>query len=182
MQYTKLTDDELYGLMKYGDSTAFNAIYERHWGEVYNAVYKRLMNSNQAEEIVQDIFSELWRTRATKSIGNLKNYLRVTGKYQVYAIYRREKNNPKFEEALEGIGIRDTLQADSPQNEKDLKSMISAWITTQPPKRRQIIHLGFNKEMGTKDIALKLGISRKTVQNQLLTAKAALKEYIRKMM
>lgn len=182
MQYTKLTDDELYGLMKYGDSTAFNAIYERHWGEVYNAAYKRLMNAKQAEEIVQDIFSELWKTRAAKSIGNLKNYLRIAGKYQVYAIYRREKNNPKFEEPLEGIGIKDTLQADSLQNEKDLKSMIADWIATQPPKRRQIIHLRFNEEMETKDIALKLGITQKTVQNQLLTAQTALREYIRKMM
>lgn len=181
MQYTKLTDDELYGLMKYGDSTAFNAIYNRHWGKVYEEAYKRLKDSDQAEEIVQDIFSDLWKTRSSKNIENLRNYLRVAGKYQVYAIYRREKNNPKFEEPLEGMALDGKL-ADASQNEKDLKSVIADWIATQPPKRRQIIHLRFNEEMGTKDIALKLGISQKTVQNQLLTAQAALKEYIRKMM
>lgn len=181
MQYTKLTDDELYGLMKYGDPAAFNTIYERHWGKVYDEAYKRLMNGNQAEEIVQDIFSDLWKTRASKNIENLKSYLRVAGKYQVYAIYRKEKSNPKFEEPLEEMAL-DGKQADFSQNEKDLKSIIADWIATQPPKRRQIIHLRFSEEMETKDIALKLGISQKTVQNQLLTAQAALREYIRKMM
>ena len=181
MQYTKLTDDELYGLMKYGDSTAFNTIYNRHWSNVYNEAYKRLKDSEQVEEIVQDIFSDLWKTRSSKNIENLKNYLRVAGKYQVYAIYRREKNNPKFEEPLEEMALHGKL-ADASQNEKDLKSVIATWISTQPPKRRQIIQLRFNEEMETKDIALKLGISQKTVQNQLLTAQAALKEYITKMM
>lgn len=181
MQYTTLTDDELYGLMKYGDSAAFNTIYDRHWGKVYDSAYKRLSNGIQAEEIVQDIFSDLWKTRATKNIANLKNYLRVSGKYQVYAIYRKAKGGPKFEEPLEGMAI-DTLQADSLLHEKDLKGLIANWMNTQPLKRREIMHLRFNEEMETKDIALKLGITQKTVQNQLITAQTALREYIRKMM
>lgn len=181
MQYNKLTDDELYGLMKYGDTTAFNTIYDRHWNKVYSTAHKRLNNAEQCTEIVQDIFTELWTKRDHKQIENLKSYLRVAGKYQVYAVYRREKGNPKFEEPLEEMAT-DSLQADSLQNEKDLRKLIAEWMSTQPAKRRDIINLKFNEEMGTKEISLKLGITQKTVQNQLITAYSSLREYIRTMM
>jgi DNA-directed RNA polymerase specialized sigma24 family protein len=61
--YNERTDQELADLFKAGDHHAFTAIYKRYWKKIYVTALKRLGDDQDAEEIVQDIFLNLWRKR-----------------------------------------------------------------------------------------------------------------------
>jgi RNA polymerase sigma factor (sigma-70 family) len=173
--YAGLDDHELISMLGNGDESAFNVIFKRHWKTLYDEAFKRLRNEMQSEEIVQDVFAQLWIRRDTQKIENLLPYLRTAVKYQVFSLYKKVKQLPAFEEPLEHMAIA-TLQADSQFFAKELRRYIDAWLEMQPEKRREIFRLRYLEDYSTKEISEKLNISQKTVQNTLATAILSLKQ------
>lgn len=181
INYQSQSDEELFRIMKMGDRAAFDVIYERYWQKLYSESHKRLKNTRQSEELVQDIFADLWAKRESKDIINLQRYLLSSIKYQVYALYRKEKNNPGFEEPLENMAFYN-IHADTLLNEKELKGCVALWLDMQPVKRGEIFRLKYMEELGTRQISEVLHVSQKTVQNQLSTAYTSLRKFLNKMM
>ncbi|WP_158797483.1 RNA polymerase sigma factor [Pedobacter sp. L105] len=179
--YRKFTDAELVISFKLGDKIAFDEIYERYWKKLYNETFKRLKRMEIVEEIVQDVFTDLWQKREVKEIDNLYPYLLIAVRYQVYSNYKKGKSTPQFEEPLEHMALSH-LQADSLLNLKDLKGCIAIWLAMQPAKRAEIFRLKYMEEYSTREISVMLGISIKTVQNQLLTSFASLRDFLNKLM
>ncbi|GGH32163.1 RNA polymerase sigma factor [Dyadobacter endophyticus] len=173
----KATDDELATLLTDGSEAAFDSIYERYWRKLYNEAFKRINDSSDSEEIVQDIFVDLWHKRASRRIENLRGYLLGAVRYQVFAVYHKRKNLPAFEEPLDYMAFS-TDNADSNFLRDELLTSIHQWLETQPEKRREIFRLRFLEGLSTIEIAEQLDISRKTVQNQLNTSQQSLRESI----
>lgn len=171
------TDEELAAMLTSGSEAAFDLIYERYWKKLYNEAFKRINDSADSEEIVQDIFIDLWNKRSDKQIDNLRGYLLGAVRYQVYAVYHRRKNLPAFEEPLDYMAFSSD-DADSDYLRDELLSSIRLWLETQPEKRREIFRLRFLEGLSTLEIAEQLDISRKTVQNQLNTSQQSLRESI----
>jgi len=171
------TDDELAAMLTDGSEAAFDLIYERYWKKLYNEAFKRINDSADSEEIVQDIFIDLWNKRADRQIDNLRGYLLGAVRYQVYAVYHRRKTLPAFEEPLDYMAFSSD-DADSDYLRDELLSSIRLWLETQPEKRREIFRLRFLEGLSTLEIAEQLDISRKTVQNQLNTSQQSLRESI----
>jgi RNA polymerase sigma factor (sigma-70 family) len=179
--FRSYSDTELTFHLKEGEKVAFDEIYERYWKKLYNDTYKRLRRVEQVEEIVQDVFTDLWAKRTTKNIENLYGYLLTAVRYQVFMLYKKGKTSPIFEEPLEHLAF-DTLQADSLLNVKELKGCIALWLSMQPEKRGEIFRLKYMEDLTTREISEMLGISQKTVQNQLLTSFTSLREFLSKLM
>jgi RNA polymerase sigma factor (sigma-70 family) len=173
--YTELSDDSLLLKLRTGDELAFNVIFKRYWKNLYDDAFKRLRNNTQSEEIVQDVFANLWVKRYDQKIENLQPYLRTAVKYQVYMLYKKELLLPNFEEPLEHMALA-TLQADSLFFAKELRGCIDTWLQTVPEKRREIFRLRYIEEYSTMEISKQLNISQKTVQNTLATALISLKK------
>lgn len=62
--------------------------------------------------------------------------------------------------------------------EKELKALAEAWLQTLPGKRKEIFLLYYRENLSTKEIAERLGITQKTVQNQINTASNELRNKI----
>ncbi|MFA4870070.1 MAG: sigma-70 family RNA polymerase sigma factor [Pedobacter sp.] len=172
--YGSYADAQLVNLVKSGDEMAFDETYKRYWKKLYSEAYKRLRNAELCEEVIQDVFADLWVKRSEKQINELFPYLLTAVRYQVYMLYKKGKSMPVFEEPLEYMA-QESLQADSLFYEKELKSSIESWLALQPEKRREIFRMRFMQELSTREISEILGVSQKTVQNQLLTATATLR-------
>ena len=180
-KYNSYSDPELVSYLEEGDRKAFDEIYERYWKKLYSDTFRRLKHMELIEEIVQDVFAELWSKRANRKIVNLYPYLLTSVRYQVFMLYKRGKTTPEFEAPLAHIALS-SLQADSLFNEKELKGCIAIWMTLQPEKRREIFRLKYMEDLSTKEISKLLSISQKTVQNQLLTCFASLRNFLNKIM
>ncbi|RAJ35458.1 RNA polymerase sigma-70 factor (ECF subfamily) [Pedobacter cryoconitis] len=121
------------------------------------------------EEVVQDVFSDLWMKKERKNIDNIYAYLLGAIRYQVYMLYKKGKTTPHFEAPLDHL-LLSSMQADSLFKEKELKWCISVWLAIQPVKRAAIFRMKYMDDRSTKEISEVLNISQKTVQNQLLHA------------
>jgi len=177
----KHTDVELVDLLKQGDESAFNEIYDRYWQKLYNECYKRLKDEDLSADVIQDIFADLWVKRENKNIDNLAAYLHTTARYQVFLLYKKHKHITGFIEPIECMAIS-AFQADSVFFEKELRECIAIWLEMQPEKRREVFRLKFGEELSTREISERLHVSQKTVQNQFTTSLNQLRSHLAKLL
>ena len=166
LKLTTTNDADLLWQIGQGNSDAFNLLYEKYWQKSYNDAHKRLQDHDAAKDIVQEIFTYIWVKRETLHIDNLPAYLNVAVRNKVYKFLDKQKLNSPFFEILEAIPTTH-LQADANVLWKEFSSSYEAHLTDLPTKRQAIFRMRYQDDLSTKDIASQLGLSRKTVQNQL---------------
>jgi RNA polymerase sigma-70 factor (ECF subfamily) len=158
-------DSALLQRLEQGDKTAFDALYEKYWEQAYSNAYKRLKDTDLSKDVVQEIFLSIWINRANH-INNLPAYLNVAVRNRVLKQIQKQKGRVPFLEAFENAPEL-AHQLESNVLWKEFYRAFESLLTTLPPKRQEIFRLRFNDDLSTKDIASRLGLSRKTVQNQL---------------
>jgi len=171
------TDQELLAALQRGDSNAFENIYKRYWTRLYPVVHQRLCDKEQTEDVLQEVFAYLWVKREELSIQNLKSYLFTAARYQAITHLTRRRGPLAFFEPFESM----LLEAETPEEKmiaKELYQWVIRYADTLPAKRREIFLLHVRDKYTTKEIAEQLGVSQKTVQNQLGSALKGLKSMI----
>lgn len=167
-------DDALFDLLKQGDEAAFGKIYKLYWVELYNSAYKRLPEREKCQDIIQNIFTDLWNRKAELSLENPLAYLHTAVRFQVLKHIARSPKSSFFAESFENELIS-PLQADGMLLEREVAELVELFIKALPEKRRKIFVLHYFEGLSTAQIAVELKISQKTVQNQLTTATHALR-------
>lgn len=175
------TVKELSALLRLGDKDAYTVIYEKYWQSLFSVAYKRLKDKEQCRDIIQIVLSDLWRRREEVNIEDLPAYLHTAVRFQVFKQISRNSASSPFLDEFE-ILLTSPVQADDALLERELLKLVSLWIEALPSKRRAIFLLYAEDELSTRQIAEKLGISQKTVQNQLNTALVYLRLRIAKVL
>ena len=168
------TDLELFLLVKQDDCNAFTKIYQKYWQDLYNTAYKRNHNREQCQDIVQNIFTDLWNRRKVLTIIDIEAFLHTAVRYQVFKQAERMPLQSVFLDCFEEI-IISPVHTDDLLLEKEILELIHKWIAALPAKRRKIFLLHYFEDLSTKEISEYIGISRKTTQNQLTTASQSLR-------
>ncbi len=163
------SDRELCELLRDGDEHAYTVIYERYCKSLFSNAYKRLKDKELAKDLVQVVLTDLWRRRENVVIRDLAAYLHTAVRFQVFKYISRKPDSTPFLDEFEII-LASPVQADNALLEREIASLLKLWISALPSKRRIIFLLYAEEELSTRQIADKLGISQKTVQNQLHTA------------
>jgi RNA polymerase sigma factor (sigma-70 family) len=160
-------DDELLLLeLRQNSKSAFNQLFEKYWESAYSNAYRRLKDADQAKDIVQDIFAHVWLHRATDRIQNFPAYLHTAIRNRVIKITSRQKATHPFFNPTDNIS-GNARNADQSLLWKEFHIAYEACLNSLPPQRQIIFRLRFHDDLPTKAIASLLGLSRKTVQNQL---------------
>ena len=161
------TDDALLlQQIEKGCKHSFNVLFEKYWDKAYTDAYRRLKDPDQAKDIVQEVFTHIWLKRESLHIDNLPAYLNIAVRNKVFKLVEKQKHIHPFFDILEDMPATD-LQADGNLLGKEFLVSYEALLNTLPPKRQIIFRLHFQEDLPTKEIASQLGITRKTVQNQL---------------
>ena len=171
------TDSMLVQLLTQGDRQAFETIYRKYWWSLFNSVYKRIKDRQKTEDLLQEVFYKLWRRKEQLQIENLEAYLKTAARYEMLNYLSRTKITYEFFEPFQEL-LQEKEQPDEQLYSKDLMELIHAYADTLPMKRREIFLLHIQSRLSTKEIAEMLGLSQKTVQNQLGTALNGLKPRI----
>lgn len=159
-------DQYLLTQMKGDDESAFHLLYDRYWEQVYNAAYKRLKDADYAKDITQDIFLQLWSRRKELQIAFVPSYLYMSVRNNVFKWMEKEQRFTTIPDLLSCLEQRSD-RADVELLRKEFMAKYEAMVNSLPAAQQTIFKLRFHEDLSTKEIAEKLNISRKTVQNQL---------------
>ncbi|WP_113660984.1 RNA polymerase sigma factor [Pedobacter nanyangensis] len=163
---SSIDDQYLLEQMKIDDESAFHLLYEKYWEQAYNAAYKRLKDADYAKDITQDIFLQLWSRRYDLQVASVPAYLYTAIRNNVFKWMEKEQRFTTIPDLLE-ILVQESDQADVELLRKEFMLKYEALVDSLPSSQRTIFKLRFHEDLSTKEIAEKLDISRKTVQNQL---------------
>lgn len=171
--YDTLTDIELTEMLRQGDRDSFSCIYDRYWKILFQACYNRLRDHGRSQDIVQNIFTSLWDRRRDVQIDNLAAYLQTAVKFQVIKL-AGQVGRTRFVASFEEL-ITEPIDKHDPIVERELMHLLQLFIDALPSKRRAIYIKKYQQNYTTAQIAEELGISKKTVLNQLNNAETALR-------
>jgi len=163
-------------LTLYDDSLAFSELYNRYWDKLFGAAYKRLKCVEAAEEIVQDLFTDLWIRRSKLNVrSELPVYLFSAVKYRVINHIHKQSIINSFETSSTVIYTELDNSTEELVFANDLRDRIEKNVQLLPDKCREVYQLSRDQYQSNKAIAEHLHISEKTVENQMTKALRRLK-------
>ncbi|NII28116.1 RNA polymerase sigma-70 factor [Pseudoflavitalea sp. X16] len=167
--YRSLTDADLFQLLKQDDMQAFEEIYERYFIRLLNSSYKRIHSREDALEMVQDIFVQLYLKRT--QVGhtwNLPGYLQMMLKNKIIDRFREQlsrKRHYHYLQQAQPVAVQETPEAN--MDGKLLEEKIRAVIEQLPEKSREVFILSRANNLSHQAIAERMNISVSTVEKHI---------------
>lgn len=162
-----LSNDELLILLRSGDRDAFTEIYNRHWKTLYAMAYARIKDTDQAEDILQDIFSFLWSNREKTEIQNLNAYLGTAVKFRVLACIRKESYKSLYNNQFAASEEVDSYNVIDGLHYRSILQAINEEVEHLPEKCKLVFKYSREHNMSVKEISSEMEISTSTVENHL---------------
>lgn len=166
--YSSYPDAELLSLLATGDEQAFTELYNRYWERLLYVAGTKMRDLAIAEELVQDVFLDLWSRRETLDVrGELSAYLAVSMKYKVINIQARQKRAADYKKSLGEAADHSTEHLVSFD---DLRHRLESLVQGLPEKCRITFRLSREADLSHKEIASHLHVSEKAVEANLTRA------------
>lgn len=173
------SDKELIRKLKKGDIEAFNQIFYAYSSKLYHFAYGYLKSREDAEEMVQEIFSRIWDKRADiKEEYQFRSYLFSIAFNYVKKYFRSKALVNKY------IEFATTHDAESEQIHEDvnyssLKLMVDQLVDKMPERRKAVFLKSRFEGKNSKEIAEEMDISQSTVENHLNQALRFLRQHLK---
>jgi RNA polymerase sigma-70 factor (family 1) len=156
----------------------YNQIYHRYSEALYRYAYNILKDEDECTDAIQEVFIWFWNNREKLNVTELKPYLSAAVKYKLTRVIQSSRRKAEILAAAPEIQEAFT---DNSLEVKELKHAISQFLETLPPRAKEIFHLSRNEYLSNKEIAGQLGITEKTVENQMTISLRKLKVALGKM-
>ncbi len=177
--YASISDSELTVQLKNSDEAAFAELYNRYWRVLYIHAYRMINDKDQASDIVQDIFTILWKTRTNSSINSsVKSYLYKAVRNQVLNNLYRGKLKNAYLKSLASFAENAYSHIEEDAEFRDFAKRIDQEVEKFPPQMKLIFGLSRKEGFSNKEIARDLNITDHTVKKTINRALHRLKTQI----
>ena len=171
-----MDERELLVRLRGGDDAAYEAIFRQWYAPLVAGTTALLRDRGPAEEVVQDVFLELWRRRDTLTLeSSLRAYLFQATRNRALNYLRRQRVEARGEATI-AAAMPSPEAADSEAREGELNVAIQAAIAGLPDRCREVFELSRVHGLKYSEIATQLGISVKTVEAQMGKALRVMRE------
>ncbi|MBC9929157.1 RNA polymerase sigma factor [Chitinophaga qingshengii] len=170
-------ENDLLSRIARGEEQAFTLFVRAHWNTIFSHAIAYLKTVEKAEEVTQDIFMRLWKTREKLgSVKSLKDYLFIVARNQIYNEARKK---------IQQLYIpSDDLEADAatPDQYTEYRltyQLLLKGVELLPEQRKKVFTMSRFGGMSNEQIAAALGMHKDTVYQYLAKAVSFLKVYMK---
>ena len=171
---------ELLAEIASGNEKAFRKLFDSYKERFYAVAFKMTRSDEAAEDIVQDVFMNIWKNREhLLKVDHPSSYFFTAVYRKVYHHYRRLASERKFLQSASAVKETENT-TDEMVLAHEYKEWVSQAITRLPPQQQLVFRLSKEEGMNREDIARQLEISPNTVKNHLSNALKFTKPDLRK--
>lgn len=177
----KPLDDETEILAKLaeGDERAFGKIYYHYSPRLFPFVDKMVRNRRLTEEIIQEVFIQLWAKKSLLAdISHPSSYLFNIAANKTLDFQRKITRDKRLLETAMATAQGSHNETEERLIFNETAAIAREAIAALPAQRRLIYELSRNEGLSHKQIAIKLGISKSTVANQMVSALKQIRRFI----
>ncbi len=174
--------DLIVGLIN-GDAQSFRKIYDLYIKKIYHFIYGYVKEKNEAEDIVQNVFIKIWEKRnVIDKEKSFEGFVFTIAYRAIIDRFRQNASKPYFNKGdMLDPQVSSSVFSDDLLHQHEIESLYNKSLQALPPKRKEIFVLSRHDGLTNKQIAEKLGISVKTVENQMTAALSSLKAFFLKL-
>ncbi|WP_430973841.1 RNA polymerase sigma factor [Sunxiuqinia rutila] len=169
-------DSELLLSLQKGDHSAFEKLFLKYGQKLFVFAVSYLKQESEAEEIVQEVFMKVWKNRERlKTDTSFQSYLFTIAYNSIKKSFNRKAQVDQFKEELidQLDSGRDPI--DFENNYQLVIQRLDQFIAEMPERRKNVFVQRKKHGKSLVEIANELGISVKTVENQITEAMKYLK-------
>lgn len=166
-----IDDSILIDRIQSGDAVAFEKLYNRYWEPLFAAAMHRLQSRDLSQDVLQELFVDLWEKRDDLQIrNNVRGYLFTALKNRVLNKIKSELVRDKYEQMVIEFYELNELSTDYTFTLKILREEIQNETDKLPDRCKEVFELSRTQQLSHKEISEKLNISTKTVENHIRSA------------
>lgn len=160
-----------------GDDRALADAFDQLAPSVYGGALRVLGNGSAAQDVVQDVFVELWShpDRYDPAAGSLRTYLMVLARHRAVDVMRSELRRVARQEKHYRLTPADPPAAASDEvMAAETASVVRAAVQLLPDGQRQVVELAYFRGLTCREVANAMGIPEGTAKSRLRLAMAKL--------
>jgi len=168
---------ELVGFLKDGDRDAFHQLYGLFATKILRTCKKMYLTHEDAEEVVQEVFLKVWEKREGLDCSlSFNAYLFTMMRSSIFKRSRKQALEIAYQTYQLTYGERETGSAAQELEYEELKRFSERAIAALPRGQQEVFKLKFSEHLTADEIAGRLKLSKRTVENQLYKATKRLKQ------
>lgn len=176
----ELPQEQLIITLKAGDINAFEMLFRTYYQPLCNYAYTFVQDRDEAEEIVQNTFLNVWEKRDNLSIHTgVKPYLYAMVRNACLNVIKHEKVKQQHVAIELVAGEKSADSVTRTVVAAELETRISQAMNKLPEQCRLVFKLSRFEELKYAEIAEQLNISVKTVENQMGKALKIMRDQLR---
>jgi RNA polymerase sigma-70 factor (ECF subfamily) len=170
-QHRYLVTDQIVMALRQGDHKAYEVIFTHYFPKVKYYIHGYMKSEVIAEELAQEVFARLWENHRAlnPSVKSLTSYLftiayRITidwvrGRHVRESFYNDQSKCPE-----------ETTSVEEDYIARETRQRLEGIIREMPARQQEIFRMSRYMELDNDEIAQRLSISKRTVENQLSLA------------
>jgi len=160
--------------MKSGDQSAMAELYDRYSSVVYAVALRILGDTMAAEDILQEVFLQLWRNPSAfdAARGSLGPWLAVITRNRAIDALRKRKPETDIEEVIVSVAPDLAGQADRSRAAERVRGVLSA----MPSPQRSALEMAYFEGLSHSEIATKTGEPLGTIKTRIRAGLMALRK------
>jgi RNA polymerase sigma-70 factor, ECF subfamily len=174
----EVTDVELARQLREKVPAAHTFVFQKYFRAVHAASFRVLRSHAHAEDVVQRVFEELWKSpeRFDPARGSLDQYLAMQGRSRSIDLVRSEVSRTQREQYL-GTSARGGALLERTVG-LDIDGEMRCWLDRLPFAERQVIQLAYYGQMTYREVAQLLELPDGTVKSRIRSGLIELRSMI----
>lgn len=166
----KISDSTILQELKNNNNLIFSELYREYYTSLCHFAYKYIADTDEVEDIVQEIMVRIWEKRATIEIDNFKTYLFTSVKHACLNKIKHEQVKQKFKDQKAIDLLIFELESDTEyidNAEKTNEEKVRFVIEQLPTQIQKVLKMKYIEGMKSKQIAELTQTSQRTVETQI---------------
>ena len=171
---------ELVELFLNGSQTAFEELYMRYKAPLFRYCNQYMHDEAEAEDIVQDIFVQIWVSRDSLQIStSFSGFIYTTAYHRVLKRWQQFDIHARYAQHILIHAKESTNETEEAVIDNDYKALMSEMMESLSPKQREVFRLSRVEGYTYKQIAEIMHLSVETVQEHASLALKKIKKQLK---
>lgn len=163
--------------LRNGSKESFDAIHEIYGGQLLAYCIRMVGCNEDAEDIIQDVFLNLWRTRQElREVDTLRPLLFTSVRNRVVNLWKSRLNSNLYHDYVSANENHATAQGGAAIEYREFEKSVMREIDKLPRTQQRVVRFSRMENLDVREIAEKLGLSVQTVKNALTAGLKTLRE------
>jgi RNA polymerase sigma-70 factor (ECF subfamily) len=170
-EFVLYNDEELMQEIKADNMFAFDALYKKYSKRLYKFGYSILKSQEEAENLIQDVYLNLWENRyKVEKDSSIKSYLFTIAYNSAITIIRKKARESEFVEYLKTLQEISEEPVNMAFEYNELTNKLEEIIKALPQRQKEVYLLHRVEGLKYNEIAERLNISMNTIENHMSRA------------